>query len=143
MLEHEAQGVGISLAHWPVMIVQNASTDGDAFGDAAMEAQMACLRRIYAERKTAYANVIDARKGSPPTAKQRAMLSTFRAEVQAHVAEHCRGVAFVFDSVVMRGIMTAMFWVRGPDTPHAVFASIEDAISWSRERVFSAGKKAR
>jgi len=138
MIEMDAKAVGISLEHWPVMIVDNSSTASDA----AMEAQMVCLRRIYRERKVAYANVIDARKGSPPTAKQRAMLSAFREEVKDHVGQHCRGVAFVFDSMIMRGIMTAMFWVRGPDTPHGVFATVEEALAWSRERLFAPEKKA-
>ncbi len=133
------RAVGVDLHRWPVIVIDTTTVASDQ----AMGAQIAFLRQIYAECPLPYATVIDVGHGKPPTPVQRAMLSAFRQEVREHVMAHCRGIGFVFDNPLLRGMMTAIFWVRPPDAPTDVFARLEDAVGWCRGKLVPAHQAMR
>jgi hypothetical protein len=61
---------------------------------------------------------------------QRRMLTERLAEDEELNARICRGLAMVFDSAMLRGILTAVWWVKKPPYPQKVFKNVEQAKAW-------------
>ena len=49
---------------------------------------------------------------------------------QALGREVTLGVAFIPASAIIRGVLTAIFWVRPPYAPHDVCAQLNDGLDW-------------
>ena len=43
------------------------------------------------------------------------------------------GVAFVMPSVLVRGALTAIFWLSRLSAPHVVYKDLDDALGWALE----------
>ena len=77
--------------------------------------------------------VIDLRRNAGITPTQRKMLTDdMAAPEHAAVQARCVGVAMVFDSAFLRGILTAIFWVRKPPYPTQVFRTVAEAKTWAK-----------
>lgn len=46
-------------------------------------------------------------------------------------AQRCVGIAFVFDSVLLRGVLTAVHWIHRSSTRTKVFATVDAAKVWA------------
>ena len=50
-------------------------------------------------------------------------------------AAYCAGYAFVIDSAVVRGILTAILWLAPMPAPHVVVSTVEEGERWLREKL--------
>ena len=115
----------VDITHWPVIITANAGGGNDEM----LEAQFAELARIYETRPAPYVTVIDASRGEPLTAAQRGRIAEFSKQWEEHSQRYCKGHAFVFSSVIMRGVMTAVLWtIARKPVRQKVFSNLADAI---------------
>ena len=84
-------------------------------------------------------DILDIRDAAPPTAKQRRMQGEWNTEYEALMRQTLVGFTFVVSSTVMRGIITAIMWIKPLPVPTAVFTQLEDAIAWGFERLGEEG----
>lgn len=121
----------IDLVRWPVIVVQPRPNVTDAQLRAALES----YSRILASRAGAYVMVMDNRAASALSASQRKIIAEYNSTHEARTRARCRGVAFVMTSSFVRGIMTAVFWLKKPATETRVFEDYDDAMLWAEGRV--------
>ena len=75
--------------------------------------------------------VIDARNAEPARASQRKLQADWLAENEARIRAQLLGMAFVLASPIQRAIVTAVFWMRPLPCPHAIVASMHEAMDWA------------
>lgn len=112
--------VHVDAAEWPVLRV----TPPHQITDDEMQAFLAWYRELVLRRREPFALVLDLRRTSGMTPRQRQMITD---GMGGEESIYCRGTAMVFSSAVLRGILTAIFWIRKPRYPTRVFATVEDA----------------
>lgn len=77
-----------------------------------------------------HALLLDVRATSSLTPVQRKMITDSMGENPEMQREITAGVALVFSSPILRGILTAIYWVRPAVVPTRVFATPDAAATW-------------
>ncbi len=122
----------------PIRLLVQVSATTDENLREHLAAQSADLEHLLAtERRTLI--VIDASLGPRPTATQRKMRADWINTEAERLAKTCVGVAFVVPSPLVRGALTAIFWVAQLPVPHTVHGSIEKALAWAIQQLDQAG----
>jgi hypothetical protein len=99
--------------------------------------------REFCEHREAWARtashrcawVADLSRLAGVSATQRKMFADHLKRFEAHDVAHNQGSAIVVPSAVLRGIMTAVFWLSPPKFPNQAFASIDAAMLWARQKL--------
>ena len=86
-------------------------------------------------RKKRCAFVSDTRGSAIPDAHQRKMSAEFFEKNDAVTREILAGWAVVADSVLARGAVTAISWLRPPNFALKTFSAMPEALAWCRERI--------
>jgi len=115
------------LSRWPVVIMRPPA---HPMRDDDFQAYLDWMEKHVTTRRILYAVVNDARQAPPPSAHQRQMVAAQMARLDAFTREYCAGFGFVFDSALLRGIMTAIFWIKKPGYPTDVFSDVASAAEW-------------
>jgi len=126
-IQTDGSSWSVDPARWPVLIVTRLSAE---ISDEALLASMLATERVIDGKASAFSLILDNRLARGMTAKQRKMIAEHGAKRAEYSRRMCRGTAFVFDSPVMRGILTAIFWLRPADVPTQVFGDLEAALQW-------------
>ncbi len=121
----------VSEEQWPIIVIRPPAEYDNDIHDQYLK----YLGSIYERRKEKYAVVIDARKCSRPNSIQRKEENAFRTKYEDHVKQFCCGTAFVIQSAVMAGVITAIFWLKQPDTKHRSFSDIDAAFEWVKKQL--------
>ncbi|MBX3246854.1 MAG: hypothetical protein KF901_06715 [Myxococcales bacterium] len=112
-------------AAFPLVVV----TLPKVWTETEWDTYLAQMRRFPARRR-AYVTLTDARGAGTPSAAQRRRA----AEVMAEDAETSRAYnvanALVFDSAILRGMVTAITWLTPPPVPMQSFATPALALAW-------------
>ncbi len=103
-----------------------------------LERQTIDMRRSVESGDKAFL-VIDARAGMRPPPEVRKLQADWMAEHEEMMAKSMLGIAFVIDNKLVRGALTAIFWVAKPAVPYRVFASLHEAIAHGIEVCEAAG----
>lgn len=106
--------------------------------DAEFAAYLERMTRMLELRERTVV-VLDGREAGRTPAKQRRMQAQWLDEQRETLREFSLGTAFVINSSVTRGILTAIFWVSPLETPHTIVATYEEAEDWAFERLREAG----
>jgi hypothetical protein len=69
------------------------------------------------------------------TAKQRRLFSEHLGRFEPHDIAYNRGSALVVPSAVLRGIVTAVFWMKRPRFPNECFGSLAAARRWAEAQL--------
>ena len=115
----------VSTSQWPVIVYTAPGAVSDDEMQAVMD-EVQTLKRLGA----VHALVLDVRKVSQLSPKQRRMITTQMEDDKAITEQFTAGVALVFESRLLRGFLTAIFWVRPAIAPTRVFNAPQDAIAW-------------
>ena len=126
-LDDEVGVIRIDDSNWPIMIV----TPPLRVSDQQMQDFLVRHRALEHERNEDYVLVLDLRGTGKLTGEQREMMTEGMAKTEDDTP--CRALAMIFESQVLRGILSMMFWVRKPPYPTKVFATPEDAFPWVRQ----------
>lgn len=97
--------------------------------DEEMSTFLAWHRGWMSARREPYAIVLDLRRTEKLSPRQREMITSGMERSE----KLCRGTAMVFTSVVLRGFLTAIFWIKKPRYPTRVFNGLDEASAWARE----------
>ena len=79
--------------------------------------------------------VFDSVGGESPPATHRKLQADFMLKYANAIRALNVGTAFVIDSVVLRGALTAILWLQPLPCPHFVCAEVDDARRWVRGRL--------
>lgn len=124
-------GVELCLEDWPVVVVTapagTVSTD-------KLEAFLVRFDREVVQQKRPYACVLDLTNTGSMSPRQRKMMGERMRSDEAH-QQLCVVGAFVFSSMLLRGMLTAIMWLRKPDYPMRIFATREEAVGWASSRM--------
>lgn len=94
--------------------------------------QMEGDRRI--ERKVV--SVIDLNNAAPLTATQRKTLNEWRRQTHDLMLSTSLGIVFVAPSAIIRGVLTALFWVGFEfGIPHKVVSTLDEAVQWAIQQL--------
>lgn len=107
---------------WPLVRVTYIDSVDDATFDAYVREQAALL-----ERREPYVILFDARNSGMPNARQRQRMAEYSREHEADLKKYCKRGVFVISSSVVRGALTAIFWVQPLPFPHDVVATMAEA----------------
>ncbi len=83
--------------------------------------------------------VFDATSAGRTPANQRRMQAEWLSDNEALLRETSLGSAFVIDSPIVRGVLTAILWMSPIVGGHAVFAHYGEAEQWAIDRLREAG----
>lgn len=99
------------------------------------------LREIKASRDLGKrtASIIDLTGAPALNAKQRAIVSAWVKDTRDLMRLTSISTAFVAPSALVRGALTAIFWTQCFGGPHRVFGTLDEAVTWSLDRVRDCG----
>jgi hypothetical protein len=123
-------------ARYPLVIL---NVHGSGIEDAEFASYLSELGEQLARAERAnehLALIIDtlgATRAAP--ASQRRMQADWVKTNFERSRDHCAGVAFVINSPLVRGILTAILWMQRMPNPHCVFATRESAEAWCHARL--------
>ncbi len=106
------------------------------------EDYLKALAELYQEGRP-FALVCDSRGAEPSPALHRRMQADFIAQHERLIRSLNVGTAFVIESMVLRGGLTAILWMQPLPCPHFVCGDIESARRWARARLSGVGKQER
>lgn len=98
--------------------------------------------RSQLARKQRFAAVFDATRARAPSAVERRLQAEFIRDTEPMMRAHCAGLAFAISSPIIRGALTAIFWVQPPVYTHTVVPTVSEATAWARQRLATLGASA-
>lgn len=124
------KSIEVSFVRKPLIVVRfvGATTDGE------FREYLALLERNLEDslgRGTTTAVAIDAsdQPNAISAAQRRIQADWIRAHYQS-LATACVGTAFVAPTAILRGIITAVFWMQRLPYPYAVVGTLSEAEAW-------------
>jgi hypothetical protein len=107
-----------------------------------MVQSFATAREAWAQHcKSPVAWVVDLSAIREAPASQRRLFAEHLARFEPHdIAYNC-GSALVVPNALVRGIVTAIFWIKAPKFPHQLFQKREDAVVWATRNVRASKKR--
>jgi hypothetical protein len=69
------------------------------------------------------------------TARQRTLFSEHLKRFEPHDVAYNQGSALIVPNAFVRGIVTAIFWMKPPLFPNECFATIEEARAWAGQQL--------
>lgn len=94
---------------------------------------------FYAVNDQPFAWVVDASNVKGSSAQERKITADYEQRAAEHLKRFNRGTAFVLPSAIVRGIVTAIYWLVPPPYPHRVFSNVPDAEAWARAQLGGVG----
>lgn len=81
--------------------------------------------------------LIDCRdlKASSAPAHRRKMLADYEKRVAQFSKKYFVGGAFIIDNSLVRGVLTAIYWINPPVYPYKIFATEEQAREWACQQL--------
>ena len=87
--------------------------------------------------------VLDASQVGPVSATVRRIAGQRLAEQKAQRRMYLAGEATVIRNVLIRGVLTAIYWLAPPGYPNKVFSDVSDAETWALEQLGSLQERLR
>ena len=103
--------------------------------DEEFAASLARAADLANERGGPYSCVIDLRDSHGLTASQRKLQAEFMDDWDAHGGAQLVTAALVFESAPLRGMVTALMWMRPSTRNLKVFPTVPAAKAWALARV--------
>ena len=99
-------------------------------------------REAWADRaRYPVAWVIDLSAIRTATARQRQIFATHLGRVERHNITYNRGASLIVPNPVLRGVVTAVFWIKAPRFPYRLFANRSEGVRWAQEQLKADGSR--
>jgi hypothetical protein len=122
----------IDASRAPLYIVTYPETPSD---QEVLEGHRA-IEEIYRSTDRHVAWVVDARKVRKATPVQRRMVAEHEERTKQLAKKYNAGLALVITSRLVRGMVTAVFWMSPPVYPYEIFDDMELAQQWALQRLY-------
>lgn len=103
-------------------------------GSAELAACLAELSELYRGFSTPRLVLFDLSELGPADSAARRQLASWRAKNHRVFEQKIAAAAYVFSSMLARGYLTAVDWLRPTGGVRKVFGTREDALRWLREQ---------
>jgi len=120
-------GVTTNLGRWPIVVM---TPPARPMTDQEFKDYLVWMEKHVTTRGETYTVINDVRHAPAPSAAQRKLVADHMERLRPITTRFCAGTAMVFESTLMRGIMTAIFWMSKPDYPTKVCATVDEAMGW-------------
>lgn len=124
------QEVTLDISSWPILVATFGVTRGPSRAD--MEAFTREVEGHY-RRREPLSFIIVIRHQSD--AKGRRVIADWTRSNVERIRLYNRGVAYVADSAITRGSLTALFWLAKPVYQYVVLSTVEEAREWCTKRL--------
>ena len=114
----------------PILIAIQIDQTTDENLRAYLDEQTEIWRR-FATRRQKLIFVVDCSLGTSLNATQREMYAQWLNEARPLLDACLVGVAFVMTSALVRGALTAIFWLARLSAPHVVRKTLPEALEWA------------
>lgn len=121
----------VDATEWPLLTV----TYPPSFSAANVATLFRAVEAFYDANDAPFAWVVDVGNVGLADAKVRQVTAEHEEKTKDHKARFSRGTAFVIRSPLVRGIITAVFWIAPPSYPYEVFSTVERARDWAQEKL--------
>lgn len=112
-------------ARWPLAEVRFHGNLDDADFDRYLD----FLDRAH-HRGERWLLLLDASAVRGVKAQHRSKMAKFLHEREQLARAYCMGTAFVITSPLVRGTITALFWLQKQPTPYTIVGNRQQALSW-------------
>lgn len=126
-----ASGITVDLSRFPIVNVRF----GTSWSDADFDRYLETMEREALARCEPNVTILDARGAMNTPAIQRRKQAEWLRRHEATLKQHSLGTAFVIDSALVRGVLTAILWMQPMPAAHIVVATIEEAERWAAEQL--------
>ncbi len=120
----------VDSSRWPLLQV----TLPENQTDAELQAYLDELGE-YRDRHEAYAVVVHLDASAGFSARQRRMQAEYIERGLQWSRKYLKGLAFVTQSSVRRGMLTAIFWIQKPESPYRIFSDADEALRWASAQI--------
>lgn len=119
---------------FPLVLVRvyGAATDRELHG--YLRHMESLIERAYNTGQRVV-HVYDTRGALLTSAAQRKTMGDWMKTHDVDNRETCGGFAFVFESAIVRGALTAILWLHPLPAPHRIFSGVAEAADWAREQI--------
>ena len=124
--------IKLDLSHWPVAVTTPPQS---TVSDEELSDYLSRYYDLTEERGGNYVTVIELTGHPGITATQRSHITEYMRSIEQRDSATCVGTGLVFDSKMLRGLLTAIFWVKRPEYEIKVFGDVQTAIEWGRRKV--------
>ena len=107
--------------------IQLAAIDPAQLGEH-LERERERMRRSAASGRRIYL-ILDARNSERPSPEVRKLQAEWMQTERELIAQSCVGMGFVVPNRVVRGALTAIFWVVDTPVQHQVHADLDEALN--------------
>lgn len=122
---------------WPLIYVRLHGTLTDAEWESFLKTSTEQVKRGR------HVHITDTSTQVTPNAKQRALATKYMEATDELTRANVLGSAVVVGSEVMRGALSAVFWLRKPAAPTSVHTDVAEAITWCEGQLRSGGLTSR
>lgn len=119
--------IEVDYGRWPIVEV----TPPETVRDDELMSFLDGFDREVRSRQGGYMTVLDLRICKQITPRQRQVMTDHMQSREKDGT--CLGCAMVFESRLLRGILTAMYWVHRPKYPTRVFTKVDEALAWAEQ----------
>lgn len=118
---------------FPIVLARPAGTATDADHLEFLAATGELLERRRAARQR-FVLILDLSRAGPLNSLQRRRQVDWLSKYRPILEEISVGMAFVIPSLILRGVLTSMFWLVPPPTTHIIVVDLDQAIRWALDR---------
>jgi hypothetical protein len=118
------RGIQLDRSRYPLVVLRFPRE----FTDAEFQAMTVSMSELF--RSGPFGLINDTRGAPVPTAKQRRAIIQQYEENDRDIRTNFLACAVVGESALLRGVLTALNWVRPAPHPVEVFAGIPEAEEW-------------
>lgn len=101
------------------------------FDDADVQRAIATLEDFFRATERPQAWIIDLSAIEGSTARQRVWFAEYEKRVAEMTSRYVTRAAYIAPSPIVRGILTAIFWIQSPVYPHRVFSDRASGERWA------------
>jgi hypothetical protein len=94
------------------------------------------IEEIYRRADSPLAWVVDARRVNKATPVQRRMVAEHEERTRALAEKFNAGLALVITSRLVRGMVTAVYWMSPPVYPYKIFDDMDRAQQWALQQLY-------
>lgn len=120
--------IQVDTRRWPLAIV---TFDG-AYTEDQFDAYLVEMDAVVA-RPGKRVVIYDATECGPVAASQRRKQADWMKRHGNTIRANTAGIVFVLPSGILRGMLTAIFWLHPLEAPHAIVKDLNEAILRARE----------
>lgn len=101
------------------------------FSDADVQLAISALESFFRKTERTQAWIVDLSDIERTTARQRGWFAEYEKRVAEMTSRYVTRAAYIAPNQIVRGILTAVFWIQSPVYPHRVFSDRADGERWA------------